>query len=224
MKITRHAKIMKLTLVSLAAWTLTTTCFGQVYSYWNLSEVFSSANGSIQFVELSTTLSSHQTLGAYELVNDRGQQFFFQMPYIGGGGNYTFLLATPGFAGLPGAVPPDVSWLPAGFLSPGSGALHLQPYGARNDGTYGGLFDSGYLSWSHLYINGTDSIGPDGVNPINSPENHAGQVGLIMVPEPSSASLLTLMCVITGTSLFVTRRKQKQQSARIIRTVQIGRP
>ena len=151
--------------------------------FWNLNEVFSSADGSIQFVELVTPAAGPGdtgTLGAYELVNEKGQRFFFQMIYGGGSGS-TFLLATPGFSSLSG-VPPDVEFLPTGFLAPGSGALHLQPYGYS--------FDTGLLSWSQLSIDGTSSFGPTGVNPVNSPENHAGQIGFVVVPEPSSILII----------------------------------
>jgi len=68
--------------------------FGQISSYWHLNEVFSSVDGAVQFIELSTTPSTPQTLAAYYLYNDRGQSFFFQMSYPGGSGNQTFLIAT----------------------------------------------------------------------------------------------------------------------------------
>ena len=159
--------------------------------YWYINEVFSSANGSVQFVELTTPATGSGdsgTVGAYVLVNEKGQEFFFQNPNFGGS-NSRMLLATSGFGNLSGAVSPDVSWLPSGFLSTGAGVLHLQPYGAVG-GTYGGMFDSDVLSWSQLYINGIASIGHSGVNSSNSPENHAGQVGFVTVPEPSSLSIL----------------------------------
>ncbi len=175
-------------------------------SYWGLNEVFSTANGSVQFVELVTSPASPQTLGSYLLVNERGQEFAFPMGnYPGGNGNHTFLLATSNFGSLPGAVQPDVEWLPSGFLSPGGGLLHLQLYGARNDGSYGGMFDTGFLSWSQLYVNGVSSYGTSGREPMNSPQNYAGQVGIIGVPEPSVMSF-SIVGFIPVTYL-VKRRK-----------------
>jgi hypothetical protein len=158
--------------------------FGQISSYWHLNEVFSSVDGAVQFIELSTTPSTPQTLAAYYLYNERGQSFFFQMGYLGGSGNQTFLLATPGFGSLPGSVTPDIGYLPTGFLSPGAGSLRLQPYTLP--------FDSGNLSWSQLFVDGVSSFGPTGMNSVNSPQNHAGQIGFVTVPEPSAVVLFLL--------------------------------
>jgi hypothetical protein len=175
--------------------------------YWTLNEVFSTADGSIQFVELTTPTPNPgdpEYVGAYELVNQSGRTFFFQLPY-GAPSSTPFLLATPGFSALPGAVPPDVSWLPAGFLSPGIGSLYLEPYGATSYG-YGGMFISGSLSWSQLAINGLSSYGPSGVNAGNSPENHAGQTGSINVPDTTSTFTLLFA---SGLILIVSKRFQK---------------
>jgi hypothetical protein len=164
--------------------------------YWTVNEAFSSADGIYQYVELATTLSNQQVYGSYELDNGRGQQLFIYMPYAGGSGNYTFLISTPGFASLPGAVQPDYT-IPVGFLSTGAGLVAIEPYGARYDGTYGGLGVTSSLAYSQLFINGVSSFGPIGVNAINTPENYTGQIGFVVVPEPTFGGLF-LVTFVTG--------------------------
>lgn len=172
--------------------------------YWSINEVFSSADGSVQYVELATPMPNPGdtvTIGGYFLVNQSGRAFFFQMPY-GSPSSTPFLLSTSAFVSQPGAVQPDVSWLPDGFLSPGSGSLSLEPYGAS---AFGGPLVTGFLSWSQL-ANGYNSFGPSGVNPGNSPENHAGEIGSLRVPDNSPT--FALLCG-SGLSLILFKKFRK---------------
>ena len=144
---------------------------------WDVNEVFSNADGSIQFVELreangtpgETGLPSQQISSTVQ-----GESFF-----IGGGpltpptSNKFFLIATPGFAALPGAPTPD-SIIPAANI----------PFFATSGDT---VVYSVYDSWNFGAVptDGVNSLKRLGGPPENSPTNYAGQTGQVDAGSPA---------------------------------------
>jgi hypothetical protein len=148
---------------------------------WRVNEVFSNADGTIQFVELQEALGSPNEVGVpSQLISatNTGESFF-----IGGGpltaptSNKFFLIATPGFAALPGAPTPD-SIIPAANI----------PFFATSGDT---VVYSVYDNWvfGTVPTNGSDSLHRTGTSPAaNTPTNYAGQSGQVG-PAPSVPAL-----------------------------------
>jgi serralysin len=151
------------------------------FHLWQIREIYTDASGTFQFIELSCNSGGQQFVG--------GQQI--TVTPVGGGSPHTFtipsnlpsdtlnkafLIATTG-ADANGAPTPDFI-LPNNFLFSGGGTITF--FGA-NGGSYTALPTDGVQSrtWG------------DG-NAVNSPQNFAGQVGLVTVPEPTTWTLIGL--------------------------------
>jgi uncharacterized protein DUF5648 len=134
-----------------------------------LNEIYSNADGTVQFVEL------REAQGA------TGQNFFAGIRLVSGGGasqqTFTFpgnlpsfntagkfvLIATQGFADL-NIVAPDYI-VPNNFL--------FQPSGSIN------FADVDFVSYTQLPGDGSTSINRNGVPGTNSPRNFAGETGTV---------------------------------------------
>ena len=168
------------------------------FTTWEVNEVFSNADGTIQFIEF------------FEANAQNGQRSFpgkdiktfvtgappidFSNRYVFGGdvssnltANKFALVATSGFASLPGAVPPDFV-MPDGFIDT-SVVIKITL----------STIDEFTFALGATPTNGVDSLYRTGapVGP-NSPTNFAGQTGNIDVPEPAAAVLdaAALLCVL----------------------------
>ena len=86
-----------------------TPCFA-TFDLWDLKEIYSNEDGTIQFVELFTE-SPFQNLmnGKVVQASQAGSvnDFVFPSDLVGGTAEKHLLLATAGFRSLPGAVQPD---------------------------------------------------------------------------------------------------------------------
>ena len=160
--------------VSLAAALVAATAHASFHTYV-IDEIYSNADGSIQFIELreAAGASGQNFLGGMHLVSSSGtsqKTFTFpaNLPSFQTQGTHV-LIATQGFANL-GLVTPD-SIVSNNFL--------FQPAGSVN---YASV-DS--VSYTQLPGDGTTSINRAGVPQTNSPRNFAGQTGTI--PGPSNA-------------------------------------
>lgn len=81
---------------------------------WRFNEIFSNTDGTIQFIELHECCGSNAEVnlsGKWVLSDATGNQFFFPENLIPPTAKH-LLLATAGFAALPGAPTPD--YLPIG--------------------------------------------------------------------------------------------------------------
>ena len=85
-----------------------TPCFA-IFDLWDLNEIFSNEDGTIQFVELFTEFSNQNLISGQVVqasqagsVND----FVFPSNLAGDTAGKHLLLATAGFRSLPGAVQP----------------------------------------------------------------------------------------------------------------------
>lgn len=160
---------------------------GATFHLWDITEVYSNASGTVQYVELYTNLNNQDELAgppAHTLKSNTTTYTFPTDldPDINGNGNNAtanryMLIATPGFASLPGAVSPDFTLDAANFMSNVADTIN---FGESSDTL---VFGSGELP-----TNGLDALHEDfgGTNRHpgpNTPTNFAGQVGSL--PEPS---------------------------------------
>jgi hypothetical protein len=163
------------------------------YQGWVINEVYSNADGSIQFVELRALFSSQHVLanGATLIARDTNAAshvyvFTSDLP-----SSMTFaktmLLATPDFATQPGAVTPDFI-IPPNFLFFPAGSLQYPDAEGNEFMTYTNLPADGVAS---LVRSGGDELV---YSATNSPRNFAGQTGSV---RPSSVRLLSPLKVET---------------------------
>ena len=175
---------------------------------WDVKEVFSNDDGTIQFVELFDA-----GVGGTEVNVGNGTLTSTQHPtgFAFGQGQVAqptngkrYLIATADFAAIPGAPTPDVI-IPA----------NRTPFFSTSGSTI--TFSSGdSLVFGPVPTNGIDSFDEDtGVGP-NSPTNYAGQSGSIDVSDPPpppgvplwSAPTMWLAASLLGlVALGATRRR-----------------
>jgi hypothetical protein len=168
------------------------------FTTWEVNEVFSNADGTIQFIEFfeangqdgqrSFTGKDLKTFVAGATPNDFLNRYLFTDDVSSDfTANKFTLIATSGFASLPGAVPPDFV-MPDGFID--TSVVVKIELSTIDEFTFalGAIPTDGFNS---LYRDGP-SMGP------NSPTNFAGQTGNIDVPEPAAAVLeaAALLCVL----------------------------
>lgn len=147
---------------------------------WTITEIYSNADGSVQFIELTCPSSGENFLRGERIWctgPNRTNVFTFPTDLTGNTADAKLLLATPGFASQPGGIVPDYV-IPANFLLPGSARLNY----ANVD----------ILNYTNLPSNGVASMvrsGPRLVNAAtNSPENVEGARGSIVPLEFISVS------------------------------------
>ena len=157
------------------------------YQGWVINEIYSNADGSIQFVELRALFNSQHTLadGATVIARDTNTEshvyeFTSNLPSSMTFGK-TMLLATPDFASQPGAVAPDFI-IPPNFLFGPAGSLQYPDAEGGELVTYTNLPTDGVAS---LVRSAADELV---YNPTNSPRNFAGQTGSV---RPSGVRLLS---------------------------------
>jgi hypothetical protein len=156
------------------------------YHFWVINEIFSCADGSVQFIELFTTRNGQHVLNDHDLqaTNLNGTQALtFTFPNNSGQPttNKFLLLATANFDSLPGSVTPDFV-ISSTFIFTKGGSLEILPAGDTL--TYGP---------GDLPVNGIHSLNEDGVTRgLNSPKNFAGQQGTIICPGATGVTLIYL--------------------------------
>lgn len=154
-----------------------------------VSEVFSSVDGKVQFVELREAFGAPSqnifSAGALVARNEDGSQsrtFNFGANLVSTNtANTRVLIATAAFSALPGAPTPDYI-MPDGFLFMGSGSIQFT-----------GNFD-GEVPYTGLPTDGVTSLTlPAGTPAANSPRNFnmggaTGQSGTVSVPPGACCS------------------------------------
>jgi hypothetical protein len=151
---------------------------GAAFHTFQISELYSSPDGNVQFVELHEHLglNGEQFLGGHTLTSTQGATtrtyaFPTNLP-DGNTADKRVLIATAGFAAL-GIVTPDYV-VPTPFLFPGGGTIN-----------YAGV---DMISYPALPTDGVSSLDRTGAVGINSPTNYAGQTGSIGPPAPPAAA------------------------------------
>lgn len=158
------------------------------FHLWDITEVYSNQDGTVQFIELATNTNFQDELAGHTLTSDLATYTFptdLDPDAMGNGNDATanqhMLVATPAFASQPGAVTPDFVLDGPDFFDFVQDALDFAGWD-----TFG---------WTagELPTNGVDSLHePFGSNDrtvdVNSPTNFAGDVGEL--PEPGGTGAL----------------------------------
>lgn len=142
---------------------------------WVINEVFSNADGTIQFIEMHECCGAANEIALADkwiLSDATGSQFIFpeNLP-AGSTANKYLLLGTPCFAALPGA--PELDYIiPEHFFDTEQDTL-----------TYW-FYDPATLSFGpgELPLDGVMSLAQDGTVAINSPTNFSDETGSVQVP------------------------------------------
>ena len=149
------------------------------FDQWRINEVFSNASGTVQFIELRTTVSGQQFFKGTMISSSMGSStnsYQFEIT-LNGGSDYsppkTFLVGTAGFAAL-GIVTPDYV-VPNGFLFTSNVTINF----AGVD----------IVTFPSIPTDGFHSIDRNGVLANNSPTNFSGATGTIYPPLPGAPTI-----------------------------------
>ena len=139
------------------------------FHLWRMTELYSNADGTVQYLELSTTAGGQQFLAGHSL-SSGANDFDFTSNLPSDSANHTFLVGTAGFAALH-IVTPDYI-VPNGFFSFGGGSINFAGVDTWNHGA---------LPGGNLSLNRNGTTGPA------SPKNFAGQTGSLgpALPTPT---------------------------------------
>jgi len=164
---------------------------------WDVVEVFSNADGSIQYVELLDrgTTGTETGVGSSSISSSL-TSFSWTGSVIGPTNGKSFLIATAGFAALPGAPVPDV-------IIP---AVNVPFFDTAGDTVTFAAVDS--LAFGPVPINGTDSLTEPAplatlVAGTNTPKNYAGATGTVDASGPPSVPSGSMWMVLLTTSLLL---------------------
>jgi hypothetical protein len=147
---------------------------------WRFTEVFSSADGSVQFIEMRVFdpagtgewvingMELKSNANAYYFPNDLPQENTFER---------WMLVATQAFADLPGAPAPDFI-MPENFFDPADDRLVYRQHRDILTIPAATMPTDGIHSLEREFSTGDLST------PINSPTNFAGETGSVIVPDP----------------------------------------
>ena len=169
---------------------------------WDVNEVFSNADGSIQFVELweANGGATEINVGNGSITSDTQSFSFGQGQVAGPTTNKYYLLGTAGFAALDGAPTPDAI-IPAGSVP---------FFDTTGDTVSFGTYDS--FTFGTVPTNGTDSLEKTGIT-TNSPTNYAGATGSVNaapppspVPSLSHPALWLVAALLLASVLLIPRR------------------
>ena len=135
------------------------------FHLWSMSELYSSADGSVQFLELRALAGGQEFLAGHSLTASSGglsHTFEFNSDLPGDTSGRTFLVGTQSFANLH-IVTPDYI-VPDGFFFQNGGSVNF----------------AGVDTWNHgaLPTNG-QSLNRDGSTATNSPKNFNGVTGTV---------------------------------------------
>ncbi len=135
---------------------------------WRVKEVFSNADGTVQFIEVWEALGGDGEVGtANHDVTSNSAVFTIPSNVAPPTGLRSLLLATQGFADL-GVVTPDYI-IPDRFVSTGGDTVTYVPF-------HSVTFGAGQLP-----TDGVHSLNADLTTGVNSPQNYAGDTGSVDV-------------------------------------------
>ena len=184
------------------------------FHFWDIQEIYSNADGSIQFIEFFTASGGQEVLGTHTLASTGATTFTFpsNLP-VGqahpGGGTYpastagqTFLVGTSNLGTLFGVTPDYI--ISANFLSTGAGRLVNFSGGTDvvnldNSGANSPLPTDGVRSLNGVTSNATATVST--LNAQATPTNFFGSTATI--PEPTSVALIA-----SGLLLGAARRRR----------------
>jgi hypothetical protein len=156
------------------------------FHLWVVDEIYSTGDGSVQYIELRALAAGQQFLAGHTLTSGSGpgmRTFDFPSNLPGDTAGKRMLIATTGFAAL-GLVTPDYV-VPNGFFDHPFGTLNFAGADVWN---YTGVPDGGALA-----------LFRDGTNGDRSPTNFAG----VTVNPPRMVNISTRTQVLTGADVLI---------------------
>lgn len=170
-------------LAALAAITSFPAVSKATFHQWEIKEIFTNADGTVQFIEFFTIGADEGGLQFHNVtVTSDGvkKEFVFDHSLTNPTDGKHFLLATAGFAALTGGVAPDYSPLPANFFNPNASTILFD---------FAHTFDTLTLTGSQIPKDGVNSLTDTDLAPesgvdnmvvgVNSPTNFAGAAGSV---------------------------------------------
>jgi hypothetical protein len=180
------------------------------FHLWQVKEVFSTSDGSVQFVEMFDSFGGETLVNGFTLkANSDGNIKTFTFPSNITGTPGSMLIATSGFGSLSGGVTPDFT-----FNQGGVSGTFFNPSATNLSFTYSGSGDSMSFTGASLPKDGIHSLtdaGAVGFPPgtpnissgTNSPTNLSGSSGSVnLAPEPT-----TIFYALCGIAPFASRRR-----------------
>jgi len=169
------------------------------FHFFDIQEIYSNGDGSVQFVELFTTFGNQQFLDGhtltYEVNNVTSQTVTLATNLPGNTANKTFLVGTSNLGPLYGVTPDYV--MPANFLSAGaSGTINFAE--GTDIVSLFSLPTNGVMSLDGMTNDSTPSA--TSLNAQATPRNFAGMT--VTIPEPA-----TLGALAAGAALLMRRRR-----------------
>ena len=142
------------------------------FHLWSFNEIYSNADGTVQFIELTTGADNQQFTAGHTLTSTAGMvtnTYNVTTSLPGSSLNKRFLFGTAGFAAL-GLVQPDYI-IPNNFIFAGGGTLNW----------------AGFDNWTYgpLLTDGENSLNRSGVTGPNSPTNFAGITRHVTTLDPA---------------------------------------
>ncbi|HUP28857.1 MAG TPA: hypothetical protein VM122_01700 [Usitatibacter sp.] len=143
------------------------------FHLWSMQELYSNADGSVQFLELRALAGGQEFLGGHTLTSSSAgveHSFVFPSSLPGDTSGKTMIIGTQGFASL-NIVTPDYI-VPNGFFFKGGGVINFSEVDI----------------WIHGPIpDGTLSLSRDGSTATNSPKNFQGTAGSVPSSTPQAS-------------------------------------
>lgn len=184
---------------------------------WRVNEVFSNADGSIQFIELHECCGApaENFIGGHNMFCDvSGGNYVFPGNLSGNTANKYLLLGTAGFAALPGAPTPD-HIIPANFFEKNGETIRYSTIANYDFFTFGaGQLPTDGVNAIHL----TNFTPDQFITGVNSPTNYAGQTGSVnagpQVPSMGAWGLVVVaLGVVVAASIILRRDRQVSLAA-----------
>ena len=132
---------------------------------WDITEIYSNGDGSVQFVELFTADNNEQGVGPFNVTASGNTASFggVNLP-TSATANTWILMATSNFASQSGGITPDYL-LPTHFFNTGGGTMN-----------YAGV---DIWAYGKVPTDGVNSLQRNGSTAVNSPRNFAGASGSV---------------------------------------------
>ncbi len=150
------------------------------FHLWNMNEIYSNADGSVQFLELSVTADGENLIRDHGIFSIRAgaptQTYIFPRNLTFNTRGKSLLIGTVGFAAL-GAVTPDFV-VPNGFFAPGGGIVNFA--------------DVDIWQYPALTNGNAHSLNRNGVFAINTPRNFAGETATLTASAASAMNFQSL--------------------------------
>ena len=166
---------------------------------WRVNEVFSNADGTVQFIELreSGGGTAEVNVGGHLLTTESGSSFLISHNVTSPTSFKSILFGTQAYDDLPNSPTPDFI-IPPNFFNVTGDSVSYDPYST--------------LTFPSVPTDGLLSLNADLTTGINSPTNYAGQTGSVNAAPPptppgvpdgrSGSTPMTVTTTdVTGTSL-----------------------